>query len=91
LIYLKGKVKDKTMVEQRTFRYAYLLWEFWKRDSELFPKDIISDGGLENRPHVLLFVFDGSIEQVPNGEEEALFFKNILQKARQKSISISFV
>lgn len=31
-LLMKGKVKDKTMVEQRNYRYAYLLWEFWKRD-----------------------------------------------------------
>ncbi len=61
-----------------------MLWEFWKRDSELFPKEIMTQG-VENRPHVLLFVFDGSADQVPNGDEEANFFKGILQKARQRS------
>jgi len=34
---IDGKVADKSIAEQRNYRYAYLLWEFWKRDTELFP------------------------------------------------------
>lgn len=73
------------VVQQRTYRYAYLLWEFWKKDSDLFPREILSDNESNSRPHVLLFVFDGSVDKIPNGEEEALFYRNILQKARSKS------
>jgi hypothetical protein len=78
------------LVEQRTLRYANLLWEFWKRDSELFPKDIICDASLETRPHILLFVFDGSIDKVPDGEEEVTFYRNILQRARSKSSDLIY-
>lgn len=39
---IDGLVKNKTKVEQRKYRYAYLLWEFWKRDTELFPSDIFT-------------------------------------------------
>jgi hypothetical protein len=62
-----------------------LLWEFWKKDSELFPRDIICDSSLETRPHILLFVFDGSVEKIPSDELEVTFYRNILQKARSKS------
>jgi hypothetical protein len=56
-------VRDKSMVEQRTYRYAYLLWEFWKKDAELFPVDIMKrTTGMRGRPHCLLFVFDGSMD-----------------------------
>ena len=44
LLCMEGKVNNLSVVETRNFRYAYLLWEFWKKDSELFPDDIfISD------------------------------------------------
>jgi hypothetical protein len=72
-LLLEGKVADMSVVEQRNFRYAYMLWEFWKRDAELFPKEIISkDAG---NPHCILFVFDGSMDEIPNGEEETQFYK----------------
>lgn len=72
-------------VEQRTIRYAYLLWEFWKKDSELFPNEILVDSLLENRPHSLIFVFDGSLDKVPGGDEEVEFYRNVLYQARNKS------
>ena len=40
-LIIEGKVANKSLVEQRTYRYAYLLWEFWKRDTELFPNQIM--------------------------------------------------
>lgn len=85
-LLIQGKVRDLSMVEQRNFRYAFLLWEFWKKDSELFPNDILSKGELTNQPHAIIFVFDGSLEEVPNGPEETQFYKEIIEKSRQKSI-----
>ena len=77
---IKGKVADKSLVEQRSYRYAYLLWEFWKRDTELFPNQIVNSesDGLMRKPHCVCFVFDGSIDEIPNGEEETNFYKDIL-------------
>ena len=85
-VQITGKVQDMAMVEQRSFRYAYMLWEFWKKDCELFPSEIFKDGGLSNCPHVLVFVFDGSLDEVPNGVEETKFYKEIIERSRQKSI-----
>jgi len=86
-LMLEGKVTDMSVVEQRNFRYAYMLWEFWKRDAELFPPEIIdSNAGntMQTRPHCILFVFDGSMDEIPNGEEETEFYKQILMMARER-------
>ena len=80
-----------SIVEQRNYRYAYLLWEFWKKDNELFPGEIMSrKKDLSQEPHSLIFVFDGSLDQVPNGQEEIKFYRDIINKARARSIYIIF-
>jgi energy-coupling factor transporter ATP-binding protein EcfA2 len=82
---LLGKVKDMSLVEQRNHRYAYMLWEFWRKDHELFPEEILkSRSGLGEKPHCLLFVFDGSLEEIPNGPEEVQFYRDIFQLARDR-------
>jgi hypothetical protein len=58
-----------------------LLWEFWKRDYELFPNHILSEKKLSTDPHCLLFVFDGSLDEVPNGQEEITFYNEIIKYA----------
>ena len=74
-------------VEQRSYRYAYLLWEFWKKDIQLFPSSILStEGSLQSRPHCMVFVFDGSMENIPNGPEETQFYRNVIEITRQKRI-----
>eukprot|EP00913_Durusdinium_trenchii_P021144 g19867.t1 len=82
---MDGHVKDDSMVQQRNYRYARMLWEFWKRDSELFPPEILANAkGLHNQPHAVLFVFDGSVEEIPDGEEETRFYREIIQMCRAK-------
>eukprot|EP00435_Cladocopium_sp_Y103_P023277 s493_g5.t1 len=84
-VIMDGQVKDDSMVQQRNYRYARLLWEFWKRDSELFPPEILANGkSLNNQPHAVLFVFDGSVEEIPDGEEETRFYREIIQMCRSK-------
>merc|ERR550539_2181037 len=57
-VMLDGGVKDDSLVQQRNYRYARLLWEFWKKDSDLFPQEILQrQGSIRTRPHALLFVF----------------------------------
>lgn len=67
---IDGKIRDKSLVEQRNFRYAYLLWEFWKRETELFPDAILGEASLRSKPHCIVFVFDGSMDDIPNSPEE---------------------
>ena len=86
-LIIEGKVRDLSQVEQRNFRYAYLLWEFWKGEHELFPAEIIrGDGGeqLHSQPHCIVFVFDGSMSEIPNGPEETKFYKDIIARARDR-------
>lgn len=84
-VILDGAVKDDSIVQQRNYRYARLLWEFWKKDEDLFPNEILTRGStLNSKPHALLFVFDGSMDDVPGDEEETKFYKDIIQMARLK-------
>ena len=89
-LIIKGKVKDLAMVEQRNYRYAHLLWEFWKKDTELFPRSIkrnskkSSTYTLSEKPHCIVFVFDGSMDEIPNGDEEINFYKDIIQMCKNK-------
>ena len=70
-LLIQGKIKDKSLVEQRNYRYAYMLWEFWRNDNELFNSNIKKKSErIEDKPHCICFVFDGSMDEIPNGEEE---------------------
>jgi len=40
---MEGRVKNMSLIESRNFRYAYMLWEFWKSDYELFVDKDIND------------------------------------------------
>ena len=63
----------------------YMLYEFWKSDAELFPKEIIEDDvTLSSKPHCIVFVFDGSNDEVPSGEEEVEFFRGIIQRCKTR-------
>ncbi|CAJ1431323.1 unnamed protein product [Effrenium voratum] len=82
---MDGNVRDDAMVQQRNYRYARLLWEFWKKDTELFPPEIFAKNkGLHTQPHAVLFVFDGSMEEIPDGAEETRFYREIIQMCRTK-------
>merc|ERR1719433_1922573 len=84
-VILDGNVKDNQLVQQRNYRYARLLWEFWRRDADLFPPEILCrKSGLNTRPHAVLFVFDGSLEEIPDGDQEAEFYREIIQMVRSK-------
>jgi energy-coupling factor transporter ATP-binding protein EcfA2 len=89
-VILDGNVKDDSIVQQRNYRYARLLWEFWKKDVDLFPPEILVQRGnsLGTKPHALLFVFDGSMDDVPDGEEETKFYRDIIHMARAKGYLI---
>jgi len=84
-IMMDGNVKDGALVQQRNYRYARLLWEFWRKDVDLFPPEILNRrGGIQTKPHAILFVFDGFMEEIPDGEEETRFYREIIQMSRAK-------
>lgn len=61
------------------------MWEFWKKDKDLWPENIVRHPTLSARPHALVFVFDGSMSEIPNGEEEIKFYRDILAMARERN------
>ncbi len=87
-ILLSGKVKEDVKIEQRPERNLLALWEFWKKDSELFPKEIFnaSEPGIESIPHAIVFVFDGSSDDVIDPDDEA-FYKDLVNISKRKGYS----
>jgi hypothetical protein len=61
-----------------------LLWEFWRSELDLFPTNILKEKNLNDQPHSLVFVFDGSFDEVPNGEEECQFYRDIINRAKKR-------
>ena len=84
-VILEGNVKDGVKIEQKTERDPLSLWEFWKKDSELFPKEIFDaeEPGINSVPHAVVFVFDGSIDNVIQ-EEDVLFYKDLVNFSKNK-------
>ena len=84
-ILLDGNVKDNTLIEQRNERNPLALWEFWKKDSELFPKEIFNaeEVGIDSIPHCIVFVFDGSSDEVIQKEDEN-FYKELINISKRK-------
>ena len=78
-------MRNNVEIKNRTKRYAHLLWEFWKKDHELFPPGILDKNAKnETCPHSIVFVFDGSTEDVPNSEEEVKFYAKVIKQAKSK-------
>lgn len=89
---MQGNLKNHVIIENRRKRYASLLWEFWKKDYELFPDEIINKDKVdESNAHAMILVFDGSTEDVPNSQEEIDFYKKIMKKAKNKGYKNPFV
>ncbi len=84
-ILLDGNVKDNTLIEQRIERNPLALWEFWKKDSELFPTEIFNaeKPGINSIPHAIVFVFDGSNDEVIQKEDEN-FYKELVNISKRK-------
>ena len=84
-ILLDGNVKEGIKVEQRLERNYLNLWEFWKKDSELFPKEIFNaeEIGIDSFPHSIIFVFDGSSDEIIQKEDET-FYKELIEISKKK-------
>ena len=84
-IILDGKVKDGVKVEQRENRDPFALWEFWKKSSELFPNEILNleEPTISSIPHSVVFIFDGSSDEVVQGEDEK-FYKDLVVLCKRK-------
>ena len=85
-VLLDGKVKDGINIEQRANRDPLALWEFWKKSSELFPKEIFNEeesGNIKSIPHSVVFVFDGSTEEIVQSED-INFYKDLVNISKNK-------
>ena len=84
-IILDGKVKDGMKIEQRENRDPFALWEFWKKSSELFPNEILNpeEPGINSIPHSVVFIFDGSSDEVVQGED-IKFYKDLIVLCKRK-------
>ena len=84
-ILLNGNVKEGIKVEQKLERNYLNLWEFWKKDSELFPKEIFNaeEIGIDSFPHSIIFVFDGSSDEIIQKEDET-FYKELIEISKKK-------
>ena len=84
-VTLEGSIKDGVSVTQRKERTPELLWEFWKKDSELFPKEIFDskEVGINSVPHAVVFIFDGSSDEVIQSED-AKFYKDLVNFSKNK-------
>lgn len=84
-VMLEGNVKDDVKIEQRKDRNPFAFWEFWKSDSELFPKEIFNstEPGIDSIPHAVVFVFDGSSDDVIDKDDEA-FYKDLVNLSKRK-------
>ena len=84
-ILLEGNIKDGVNITQRKNRTPELLWEFWKKDSELFPKEIFDpkEIGINSVPHAVVFIFDGSSDEIIQSED-AKFYKDLVNFSKNK-------
>jgi len=85
-VLLDGKVKDGINIEQRANRDPLALWEFWKKSSELFPKEIFKEeesGNIKSIPHSVVFVFDGSTDEIVQSEDID-FYKDLVNISKSK-------
>lgn len=84
-LIVEGKVKDNSKVVQSSSRNPFLLWEFWLKDEELFPTDILNkdNPGINAIPHTVALVFDGSSDDIINPEEVG-FYRNLVSYCSSK-------
>lgn len=84
-LIVEGRVKDNVQVIQSSSRNPFLLWEFWKKDEQLFSQDIFSKEppSINALPHSVILVFDGSSEDIIN-PDEVEFYRDLVSMCLAK-------
>jgi predicted AAA+ superfamily ATPase len=84
-ITIQGNVKDNVQIKQIKDRNPILFWEFWKKDSELFPKEIFyaEKVGIESIPHSIILVFDGSKDEIID-KDDLEFYRDLINHSEKK-------
>jgi len=84
-VIIEGKIKDNVEIKQVNDRNPILLWEFWKKDSQLFPKEIFfaREVGIESIPHSIVLVFDGCKDEIID-RDDIQFYKDLISLCVKK-------
>jgi len=86
-VIIKGNIKENVEIKQIQNRNPILFWEFWKKDSEIFPKEIFfaKEVGIESIPHSIVLVFDGSRDEIID-RDDINFYKELIGLSLKKGI-----
>ena len=86
-IILDGQLKDCSQIEKNANKDRNSLLDFWKKSNEMFPKEIfksdISQGNIKSLPHCVVFVFDGSIDEIIQNED-IIYYQNLIWISKEK-------
>jgi len=86
-IILDGQLKDCSQIEQNANKDKQSLLEFWKKPNELFPKEIfkseVGEGKIRSLPHSVVFVFDGSKDEILE-KEDVRYYQNLICISKEK-------
>ena len=84
---LDSQLKDDEKIERNKNKNKEALLEFWKKDSELFPKEIfkssVGEGNIKSLPHSVIFVFDGNKEEIID-KNEIEFYRKLVNISKDK-------
>lgn len=92
-VMMQGNVKDNVQIKQIKDRNPILFWEFWKKDSQLFPKEIFfaEKVGIESIPHAIILVFDGSKDEIID-KDDLDFYQDLISLSENKGyLSVNIV
>jgi hypothetical protein len=84
-VIIEGNIKENIEIKQVPARNPILLWEFWKKDSQIFPKEIFlaKEVGIESIPHSIVLVFDGSKDEIIDRDDIG-FYKELINLSIKK-------
>ncbi len=86
-VIIEGNIKENIEIKQTHERNPIMLWEFWKKDSQMFPKEIFfaKEVGIESIPHSIVLVFDGSKDEIID-RDDISFYKDLINLSFKKGI-----
>lgn len=84
-VIIEGNIKENVEIRQVPSRNPILLWEFWKKDSQIFPKEIFfaKEVGIDSIPHSIVLLFDGSKDEIID-RDDIEFYKELINLSTKK-------
>ena len=81
-ILFNGEIRDDQQIQQIVNKNEKALIEFWKKSDESFPKEIFKekygDANIKSIPHSVVFIFDGSTDEIIKKEDTDYYRELIL-------------